>query len=104
MCCSSSPNVHPAVGRAKCASIAAFVTGILAALGGLFGLAISAGILWIGAIGASAGLMAIISSSILMCCSPSQKGAGKSTHITACVLHVISVVAYCAGIGIMVNF
>ena len=86
----SSDLVSKEVNSAKCASIGALTCGILACLGFFVGG-------WPAGVG---GILAIIASSMLLCCGPTARGQGKDMHMASWILYLIGAVA-CAG-GIIV--
>ena len=84
----SSDTVSKEVNRAKCASIGALICGILACLG-------FAANGWLAGIG---GILAIIASSMLICCGPTARGQGKCMHKASFILYSIATIACAVGI------
>ena len=99
--CGSNANVPPQVNTAKCWSIPVMVFAIISCMGLPVGL-----VVWPCLISGVGGIVALVGSSILICCGPSDASAGAGKMMAGFILMLIGAICELGGAiaGLIVYF
>ena len=90
--CGSNANVPPQVNTAKCWSIPVMVFAIISCMGLPVGL-----VVWPCLISGVGGIVALVGSSILICCGPSDASAGAGKMMAGFILMLIGAICELGG-------